>query len=830
MLRSITKSIMISAGLALTLAVCLHAVGLRQAAAQNKAPGTQSQRSANAATAEARYERLIESYCVECHNEELKTANLRLDNVDLARISEHGEVWEKVVQKLRTGAMPPADRPQLSPRARDAMLSWLVTTLDDSAAAAPNPGRPAVHRLNRAEYANAIRDLLALEIDSRSLLPTDGVDFGFDNIADSLNVSPMLLERYMMAAAKISRLAVGDPDARPSTKIYSLPKALLQEDRMGEDLPFGSRGGLSVRHHFPLDGDYVIKVNIESARSDQPQDLYQRSDAPEQLDIRVDGMRVGVFTIGKPKSSEWNYRKNGFDEGAPAEKEDLANWWGARTLEVRFPAKAGTRTIAISFLKRTLAYEGVRPRAFPAFYDYLGLLRGVEPGVIDFEIAGPYGVTGVGEDSPSREKIFTSYPTNAEDEIACATSILSKLARRAYRRPITDDDMQTLLSFYEAGYRDGGFEDGIQFALERILVSPSFLFRVEADPLESEPGEAYYLSDLELASRLSFFLWSSIPDDELLDLAERGELKDPTVLEHQVRRMLADAKSESLVTNFAAQWLYLRNLDAVTPDVNLFPDFDDNLRRAMRRETELFFASQLREDRSISELLSADYTFLNERLARHYRIPGVYGSHFRRVTLDDPNRRGLLGQASILTVTSYATRTSPVKRGKWVLENILGTPPPAPPANVPALPEASEIDQATTVRVRMEQHRANPACASCHVQMDPLGFSLENFDAIGKWRVNDAAGLPVDANGMLPDGTLLAGPAGLSEVLLGKEEEFTMTVIQKLLTFALGRGIEYYDQPAIRQIAREAAADDYSWSSVILETVKSTPFQMRRSS
>ena len=837
MFKTFGRPVVISAGLALTLSLCLQTGGLRQASAEEKTPNTQSQVSGDAA-ASARYERLIERYCVTCHNEELNTGSFRLDNVDLAHVTEHGDLWEKVIHKLRVGEMPPADRPQPSKGAHKALLSWLVTSLDTVAATAPNPGRPAVHRLNRAEYANAIRDFLALDIDSHSLLPTDGADFGFDNIADSLTLSPMLLERYIMAATKISRLAIGDPDMHASSRTYIVPKALLQMDRMGEDLSFGSRGGISVRHHFPLDGDYIIKVNIESPRADQSRDLFQRSDAPEQLDIRLDGERLDVFNIGKPKTGAWSYGKVGFADDKPADKEDLANWWGARTVEVRFPAKAGTRTIAISFLKRTLAYEGVRPRHFPAFYDYLGLLKNMEPGVIDFEISGPYDSMGqfprftkksVG-DSPSREKIFTRMPTGPEDEIDCATEILSKLARRAYRRPVTEGDMDTLLDFYAQGRSEGSFEEGIQFALERILVSPSFLFRVEADPLEHAPGEAFYLSDLELASRLSFFLWSSIPDDELLDVAERGELKDPAVLEGQVRRMLADARSESLVDNFATQWLYLRNMEAVTPDVNLFPDFDDNLRTAMRRETELFFASQLREDRSVTELLSADYTYLNERLAEHYGIPGIYGSHFRRVELDDRNRGGLLGQASLMTVTSYATRTSPVKRGKWLLENILGAPPAPPPPDIPDLKEASDFDQATTLRERMEQHRADPLCAGCHVKMDPLGFALENFDAIGKWRTHNADNLLLDTMGTLPDGTVLAGPAGLREVLAGKEEEFTMTAVQKLLTYALGRGTEYYDQPAIRQIMREAEPDGYRWSSIILGIVESTPFQMRRSS
>jgi hypothetical protein len=704
----------------------------------------------------------------------------------------------------------------------------LIASLDEAAAAAPNPGRPAVHRLNRAEYANAIRDLLALEIDSRSLLPADGADFGFDNIADSLSVSPLLLERYMSAASKVSRLAIGDLNLSPSSQTYKVPKLLLQEDRMGEELPFGSRGGTSVRHHFPLDANYIIKVNIESPRSDQPQDLYQRSDAPEQLDVRVDGERVGAFNIGKPKSSEWSYAKNGFADGVPADKEDLADWWGARTLEVRFPAKAGTRTIAISFLKRTLAYEGVRPKALPAFYDYLGVLPNVEPGVIDFQIAGPYDAKAIG-DTPSRRRVFVRRPSGPEDEVACAREILSALARRAYRRPVDDNDVQTLLQFYEDGYKAGGFEEGIRSAIERLLVSSSFLFRVEVDPPGLSPGSAYELSDLELASRLSFFLWSSIPDDELLDLAERGELKDSVVLERQVRRMLADARSESMVSSFATQWLYLRNLSAVTPDVNLFPDFDDSLREALRRETELFVSSQLRADRSVVDLLRADYTFLKERLARHYGIPGVYGGHFRRVELNGRRLGGLLGHGSILTVTSYATRTSPVKRGKWLLENLLGSPPPPPPPNVPELPETGELGGATTLRERMELHVKNPGCASCHVKMDPLGFALEHFDAVGKWRTISEGGLPVDSHGTLPDGTVLAGAPGLRDELLGKEEEFVRTVIEKLLTYALGRGLEYYDQPAVRQIAREAAVDDYRWSSIILGIAKSTPFRMRSS-
>jgi len=784
--------------------------------------------STRSSTSPKSYQRVIDRYCVSCHNETLKTGNLTLDTLDLNHIARDAEVWEKVIQKLRTSSMPPPDKPQPPQAAVESMMGWLIDTLDEEASINPNPGKPAVHRLNRSEYANAIRDLFNLEIDPKELLPTDGSDFGFDNIADSLNMSPMLLERYIMAASKISRLALGDPNVRPSTKIYSLPKALLQKRRMDDELSFGSRGGTSVRHRFPLDGEYVIKVNIESPRSDQPQDLFQRSDAPEQLDVRVDGKRVGAFTIGMPKSTEWKYGKNGFAGDAPAEEEDLADWWGARTLEARFHAEEGMRTIGVTFLNRTLAYEGVRPRHFPAFYDYLGLLKGVEPGVIDFEISGPYEPGDIDKESPSRQAIFTNYPQDSEEERIVAKEILSRLAHKAYRRPLTDSDVDTLLEFYDAGASDEGFESGVQFALERILVSPSFLFRMEADPTDAASSDAHPLTDLELASRLSFFLWSSIPDEELLSIAERGELKEPSVLENQVLRMLADPKSESLVKNFATQWLFLRNMDAVTPDVNAFPDFDDNLRYALKKETELFFTNQLREDRSLVELLEADYTYLNERLAEHYGVEGISGNHFRRVELDDPNRGGILGHGSLLTVTSYATRTSPVKRGKWILENILGSPPPAPPPDVPDLPEASEQIVATTVRERMEQHREDPACASCHMRMDPIGFSLENFDAIGKWRNTDPQGLEIDSHGQLPDGTLLAGPAGLNDVLASKREDFTLLTIQKLLTYAVGREIHYYDKPAIRQVARDAEPFDYTWSSVILGIVRSTPFQMRR--
>jgi len=754
----------------------------------------QTQAASSQSRNTARLDRTIQRYCLDCHNDELKTANLSLDRVDLGRVSEQGELWEKVVHKLGTGAMPPADRPQPSQGAREALLSYLTTALDGHAAEKPNPGRPAVYRLNRAEYTNAIRDLLAVEIDGAALLPPDGSDFGFDNIADSLTVSSMSLERYMLAASKIARIALGDPDVKASIQKYEISRILVQDNRLSEDHPFGARGGVSHRHYFPLDGEYVITLAVGRDR------------APQQIDVRIDGERIALLKTGVAKKGK-----------------------GANPLEVRFTARAGTRTIGISFLKKTLAREGVMPSRLPPA-GLRGAQTGGGPGLSSFEIAGPYDPTGIGVHRPSREAIFICRPEALGDELACAEEIVSSLARRAFRRPVDADDVMDLMRFYEMGRSEGDFETGIQWVLERILVDPEFLFRVESDPPNIEPSTPYPLSDIELASRLSFFLWSSIPDEELLAIAERGEIHDPDVLEGQVRRMLADERADALVQNFASQWLHLRNVPAVTPDLNLFPEFDDNLREALRRETELFFASQLRQDRSVTELLSADYTFVNERLARHYGIPNVYGGRFRRVQLDDANRHGLLGQGSILTVTSHATRTSPVKRGKWLLENILGSPPPPPPADVPDLPEADEGGELRTMRERMELHRTDPLCASCHLQMDPLGFALENFDGIGKWRTTDEMNLPVDSLGRLPGGQEMDGASGLRDVLLSRSDEFAHTVAQKLLTYALGRGIEYYDQPAIRGILRDAAPYDYRWSSMILGVVKSTPFQMRRSS
>ena len=775
----------------------------------NCLPAAGQERSSPAAAAASPHRLLLNRYCVTCHNEKLRTAELTLDQVDVENVSENAEVWEKVVRKLRTGQMPPAGMPRPDQATYDSFATYLETELDRAAAADPNPGRrPAVHRLNRAEYISAIRDLLALEIDGASLLPADDSGGGFDNLADVLSVSPLLMEKYLSAARKISRLAIGDPAIRPEVGTYELSEFLLQDSRMSEDLPFGSHGGTAVHHHFPLDGEYVIKVRLQRSES-----LYVRGIAePHLLDVRLDGERLRLFTVGgehKGKSEGTGSQDAVPPDFAQAEYERTAD----AGLEVHFPAKAGTRVVGVVFLNAFSAAENLRGEN--------------EVAVSSVAITGPYGAKGPG-DTPSRRRIFTCTPAGTTDEEPCARKILSTLARRAYRRPIHDPDVQDLLSFYREGRSEGSFETGIMMALRRILISPEFLFRLERDPTDVAPNVAYRISDLELASRLSFFLWSSFPDDELLDRAERGQLRDPAVLEQQVRRMLADSRSKALVDNFGGQWLYLRNMRSVRPSRDMFPEFDENLREAFQQETELFFESMLREDRSVLDLLQADYTFLNERLARHYGIPNIFGNRFRRVTLADENRRGLLGHGSILTVTSIANRTSPVVRGKWVLENLLGTPPPEPPPNVPALKEQGEGGRTLTMREQMEQHRVNPVCASCHKLMDPIGFALENFDGVGQWRTTEA-GAPIDASGVFPDGTRFQGAAELRKILLSHPEQIVHNVTEKLLTYAIGRGVEYTDAPAVRKILREAAPGNYRWSSLILGIVKSAPFQMRRS-
>jgi hypothetical protein len=783
----------------------------------------QAQSAAAEATPSTPHRAVLAKYCITCHNGRLRTANLALDAVDLDRLGANAETWEKVVRKLRSGAMPPVGMLRPDPATYEALARWLETGLDRAAALNPNHGRPAVHRLNRIEYTNAIRDLLALEIDGPALLPTDESGFGFDNIADVLSFSPGLLERYMSAAQRISRLAIGDPAIRPAVETTTMRLALAQADRLSEDQSFGTRGGTVIRRHFPLDGDYVLRIRLRrSFNTGIIRGLGNR----EQLDVRLDGTRVAQFMVGGEcvGSSEPRCLRTG-DTGDAAQRTSEYDRTADAELDVRFPVKAGVRVIAIAFQKRAAVPEGtetVQPAALASSTD----LYDEEMAVASVQLEGPLGATGPGE-TASRRRIFVCRPSGPSDELGCARTILSTLARRAYRRPVTDQEIESLLGFYRTGRAEGSFESGVQFALQGLLVSPNFLVRVERDPANITAGGAYRLQDLELASRLSFFLWSSIPDDELLEVATQGRLKDPAVLERQVRRMLNDRRAATLVSSFADQWLYLRNMRVVAPDPREFPEFDENLREAFQRETTLFLEDQIRRDRSVLDLLRADYTFLNERLARFYGIPGIYGSQFRRVTQRDERRHGLLGHGSILTVTSYSTRTSPVVRGKWLLENLLGAPPPPPPADVPALKENGDSGAPpTSVRARLEEHRRNAVCASCHARMDPLGFALENFNAIGKWRASEA-GTPIDATGVLPDGTKFDGPVEFRKALLGHRDEFVGTVTERLLTYALGRGVEYYDLPAVRKIVRAAAADDHRWSSLILGVVRSAPFQMR---
>ena len=739
----------------------------------------------------------LDQFCVTCHNARLRTAGLQLDSAAVERPGENPAVWERVLRKLRAREMPPPGLPHPDNATYDSLANYLETALDRAAAVRPNPGRPAAHRLNRDQYANAIRDLLALDIDATSLLPADDSGYGFDNIGDVLTVSPLLLEKYLSAAGRISRVAVGDPSLRPTSTEYQVPPATVQTERESRDLPIGSRGGLAVRHHFPLDAEYVIKVRLQRGK-----DATTILNASEErdVDIRLDGRRIQLFSVGGETRAD---RTQGeLDDG----------------LEVRVQVTAGPHLVATTFLKDTVKPEGVLDTTGDqAFFEGIGSVS----------IAGPYAATGSG-DTPSRRKIFVCRPRRATDEHACASRIIMTLARRAYRRPINKDEIPGLLIPYTLAREKPGsdpgagtFEDGIRLALQRILVSPDFLFRVEVDPPQVVPGAPYRISDVELASRLSFFLWSSGPDDELLTVAERGKLKEPAVLERQVTRMLADARANTLVSNFVGQWLYLRNIEAVLPDPVAFPDFDENLRAALAGETRLFFESMLREDRSLLDLLTADYTFLNERLARHYGMSGIHGSELRRVTVTNEERKGLLGKGSVLTVTSYPNRTSPTLRGKWVLENLLGSPPPPPPPDVPSLKEGKEAS-VLTMRERMQLHQANPVCASCHARMDPLGFALENFDGLGRWRAG------IDSSGTLPDGTKIDGPAGLRRVLLEKKAEFVTTTTERLLTYALGRGVEADDMPAVRKVVRDAALREYRWSSVIMGIVRSVPFQMRR--
>jgi mono/diheme cytochrome c family protein len=800
-----------------------RAAAARVQAAQPQAASAAASRQAESSEAGA----VLTRYCSGCHNERLKTAGLTLDTMSVNDVGRDAPAWEKVVRKLRARTMPPSGVRRPDAAGYTAVIASLETALDRAAADRPNPGRTTAHRLNRTEYANAIRDLLALDVDVEALLPPDDADLGFDNMADILSFSPALLERYMSAGRKISRLAVGDPTPGLVADTYDVPRMRFQDDRMDEALPFGSRGGVAIRHHFPLDAEYEVKIRLRRQLYDYIRGLQK----PQQLEVRLNGQRVTVFTVGGAPGTPPPDSYAG-DRQGDREWEDYSQH-ADENLTIRFSAKAGPGVVGVAFVQARSVRDGVlQPRAsgklLAVHEKWSSPSEAPEAAVDSVVVTGPYNASGPG-DTPSRRRIFQCRPGGSLGEEACATRILSTIARRAYRRPVAREDVATLVAFYKEGRRDGGFEGGIRRGVESILLDPEFLFRVERDPAGVAPQTAYRVSDLELASRLSFFLWSSIPDDELLAAAERRELSDPAVLERQVRRMLADARAKSLVANFASQWLSLRKLRNVGPTPELFVDFDDNLREAFQQETELFLESQLRADVSVLELLEANYTFLNERLARHYGIPGVYGSRFRRVALDGETRGGLLTQGSILTLTSYPNRTSPVLRGHWVLQNIVGAPPPPPPPDIPGLPERGDGVKPTSVRERLEQHRANPVCATCHSQMDPLGFALEHFDAIGKWRGTGEAGGAINASGITPDGVKFNGIDGLKSVLLRNREQFPTAFTEKLLTYALGRGLEYYDMPAVRGVVRSAARNDYRWSSIILGIVSSQPFQMRRS-
>ena len=767
------------------------------------AQGTNAQATAAAPSA-TNSRQLMNRYCVACHNSRLETAGLDLSSLDLAEVSEHAEIWEKVVRKLRTGTMPPPNRPQPTWDTRDAFASWLESSLDEGASAKTNPGRTeTLRRLNRTEYQNSIRDLLALDINTRTLLPPDESGYGFDNVTVG-DLPPALLDRYISAAQKISRLALGTTQTSLQADVIRVPADTTQEEHV-PGLPLGTRGGVLIPYTFAQDGEYDIQIRLARNRSGNIGGM--RNPGLHTLQLLLDRQSVATFTVEKPE--------RGDDSRVDSH------------LKIRIPVTAGPHDVGITFLKNGSSLIETERQPLQSHFNETRHPR-LTPAIYQVSVTGPYDPRGAG-DTPSRNRLFVCQPTELSEEEACARNIIASFMQRAYRRPVSNRDIDGPMGFYRAGRSSGDFDAGIGRALSAILINPAFLFRVELDAADRTAGEAYEITDLELASRLSFFLWSSIPDDELLDAAIDGELSEPGELERQARRMLADPRSNNLASNFAGQWLLLRNLAAVSPNPRIYPDFDDNLRQAFRLETEHFFDSILRENRSVLDLLKADYTFLNERLAKHYGIAGVYGSRFRRVGLGpDSKRGGLLRHGSILSVTSYATRTSPVIRGKWVLDNIYGAPPPPPPANVPVLEETS-VASSLPMRERLSQHRSNPVCASCHNTIDPVGFALENFDAVGRWRDHGGDVGLMDASGGLPGVGEFEGVDGLEAGLLSRPELFANRVTEKLLTFALGRGVEYYDAPAVRAIVRDAKADEYRFSSLILGIVKSVPFQMRNS-
>jgi Protein of unknown function (DUF1592)/Protein of unknown function (DUF1588)/Protein of unknown function (DUF1585)/Protein of unknown function (DUF1595)/Protein of unknown function (DUF1587) len=753
---------------------------------------------------------LVDDYCLSCHDKDHEKGGLVLETVAAEEIGQHPDVWEKVVRKLRARLMPPVGKERPDDPTYDAVISYLEKSLDRAAITSPNPGRTAtIRRLTRTEYKNAIKDLLALDVDVTSLLPADESSYGFDNVTVG-DLSPTLLDRYVTAAEKISKVAVGRPSKSPGGETIRVPADVTQEEHI-VGLPIGTRGGALVHYTFPQDGEYEIQIRLTRDRDEHVEGLSE----PHDLELLLDRDRVQLFTVKPPVR----------EAGVP-DTEQPSHAKVDQHLNMRVPVTAGPHDIGVAFPKKPSVLLETAREPYQTHFNSYRHPR-IQPAIYSVSIIGPYDAKGPG-DTPSRRRIFVSRPTDAAQEDRAAKRILTTLMRRAYRRPVTDADLQGPFELYRKARQGADFDAGIEMALSAVLVSPHFLFRVEQDPAGLAPNTAYRISDLELATRLSFFLWSSIPDDQLLDVAVSGALHQPVVLERQVRRMLADPRSEALVTNFAAQWLRLRNLDSITPDMRLFPDFDDNLRQAFRQETELFFASILREDRSVLDLLHANYTFLNERLAKHYGIPNVYGTRFRRVTLDEDSwRGGLLRQGSILTVTSYATRTSPVLRGKFVLDSFLGVPPPPPLPDVPALKD-NTVSGNLSVRERLSEHRTNANCAPCHNMMDPLGLSLEKYDAVGRRRSVEA-GAAIDASGGLPDGHKFADVDGLESALLRRPDLFVGTLTERLMTYALGRGVDYYDAPATRAIVRNARAQNYRMSSIIMGIVKSQPFEMRQS-
>jgi cytochrome c5 len=774
---------------------------------------------------EVSYRNLLNQYCVSCHNQTLKTANVMLDVARVEDVGQDPALWEKVLTKLTLRAMPPVGMP-VRPQEHEyaAFVSYLRDGLDRVAQQDFNPGRPTIHRLNRTEYANAVRDLLALQIDGAEFLPVDNVAEGFDNIAEVLAVSPMLMDQYMAAAARVSRLAVGPVSLMPEGKTYQVQDEFLQTDRMNEDLPFGSRGGIAFQHYFPVDGEYTLRVRLGRTTDGYIRGLRKEN----QLDIRLDQQRIKLFKVGGEVHGKSGPLFHNPIADYAGEADQVGYEFSAdKDLEVRFPVKAGMHKVGVAFLKDRVRKTGIQTPelALPDIERY----KGGDATVYNVVVTGPYNVQGAG-DTPSRRKILTCTPVPAEDEI-CPRSILENLMHLAYRRPVTTEEVDSLLGLYRKGRELEGFEGGIELALQGLLAGPEFLFRIEQEPQGLKPGEVYPISDIDLASRLSFFLWSSLPDIELLTLAEQGQLRKPGVLRGQVERMMQDPRSEALIRNFGGQWLALRGIDLVDPQIAVFPEFDGELLYAMKKEIELWFAHMFRANESVTSMLTSDYTFVNERLARHYGIPDVTGSRFRQVRLDNPLRRGLLGKAGLLTITSYNNRTSPVVRGKWVLENILAMAPPPPPADAfqPELKLEDKSGKVLTMRESMEAHRTNPVCANCHKMMEPIGLALETFDAIGKFRTRYAdANAEVDASGILFDGSAFNDTLGFQQQFLKYSDRFADTVTTKLFTYALGRGVQYYDKPVIREIVKNAAPENHTWLSLILGIVESKPFQYRR--